>query len=46
MAYNTSVLERFSLKVRNEVEEELRKTEKHYSLYFRHSTVTMFKSRH
>jgi len=38
MAYNTSA--------RNEVEEELKKIEKHHNLYFPHSTVRMFKSRH
>jgi len=46
MAYNTSILEHFSLKVRNEVQEDLRKIEKHHNLYFPHSTVRMFKSRH
>jgi len=46
MVYNISVLENISLKVRNEVEGDLRKIEKHHSLYFPHSTVRLFKSRH
>jgi hypothetical protein len=39
MAYNILVLEHFSLKVRNGIEEDLRKIEKQHNLYFPHSTV-------
>jgi len=46
MAYNILILEHFSLKVRNGIEEDLRKIEKQHSSYFPHSTVKVKQSRY